>query len=55
MKTKTLYENEASATARAFRLPEKEFKGPFTIATENVELIHECFPKYFLVGTARMK
>ena len=28
---------------------------PFGMAIENVELMHECFPKHFRMGTARIK
>ena len=30
-------------------------KVPFSVAIENGELIHDCFPKHSRMGTARMK
>ena len=34
---------------------ERKKKVPFSMAIGNGELMHECFPKHSLMGTARMK
>ena len=34
---------------------ERKKKVPFSMAIGNGELMHDCFPKYFRMGTARMK
>ena len=43
-----------SHCALVVALPEKK-QVPFSMAIENEELMHECFPKHRRMGTARMK
>ena len=46
---------EASATARTISPREKASTILFSMALENVELMHDCFPKQLRMATARMK
>ena len=33
----------------------RKMSAPFSVATDNVELRHECSPQHLRMGTARMK